>query len=371
MSFQQANGYADIAVAAVSSNGSSAPVHSFMATDAATVCNEHDAATVVAGAAASSSATVGTWPVHIAHAIPAVAQLVQKLRQCVLHEKDASVAYELEARFGQCTFQPNRFGVPVPHFVSGVSVDTMGRIMRDLASFQHWFRVVDFSEMQDFVYPVHQLGSVRTSVHYDDKTSGTVQRRHIIKERVDSVIVRLVLPEQAAVDAAISPDSGLSVPGRTLVSAPWCGTANNSNTTMLKNAGNNAAAQHYFDMRIDLNREKEIPQDDPRLPHLINTTHMRIKQRKSYMYASKGALQPTWQFDVTLSWSGKTKTEAEAKQQSEPPVCEVECELLNPRHVLIENGKDDQYVAASLLCKMSDFVDHKYAPYMWTVVQRS
>lgn len=278
---------------------------------------------------------------HISDSAVAVSRLVAKLRQLVLNERDPLVSYELEARFGTVNAHAHYSGQPshqhypggTLRFQSGVPHMVMEKIMRDLASYDHWFNVDEFHEMQDFVYPVHNIGNVRTTVQYDDKHTGELKRRHIHKERLDSVMLRLEHADGGHVDPSVRP--------------------------------------YLLDVRIDLNREQEIRDDDPRLPQLQNTTHMRIKQRRSYCYASAGALRPTWQFDVTFSWSGTNKTEAERQQKMHPPVCEFECELVNPRYVLLETGKDDMYVASSLLLKMADFIPISSPQYRWQPVHRN
>jgi len=273
-------------------------------------------------------------PWHLLEAIPAVSRLVERLRHLCMHERDPLVSYELEARFGVVTMTPNQ---QQHHnnirFQSGVPNIVMERIMQNLASYEDWFGVREFQEMQDFVYPVHEIGDVRTTVMYDDKHTGQLQRRHIHKDRIDSVTLKLVC-----------------------------------NNGVMAAAGGNAP--YLLDVRVDLNREQEIRDDDPRLPHLQNTSHVRIKQRRSYLYASTGALQPTWQFDVTFSWSGQTKTQAERQQKETPPICEIECELLNPRYMLLESGRDDANVAASLLYKMADFIPLRKTDYRWVPYAR-
>jgi len=313
--------------------------------------------------------------------------LVAKLRQLVATETDPSVHYELEARFGQCEpyiYHPyaqnqqqysSNYHHPLSNgalmnfrFHAGVPNIFMDKIMKDLASYDGWYHTTSFDEMQDFTYPVQGLGSVRTTVQYNESLQGSsgplLRQRHIHKQRIDSVLLRLQMLDMNSNNNTTTPFfSEMCDNVRTDTPSAQFGA---SAGTFLDPVM--ASSLMFLGVRIDLNREQEIAEKDPRLPWLQNTTHMRIKQRKSYTYASDNAEKPTWQFDLTFSWSGTTKTEAEQKQRNTPPTCEVECELLNPRYALIDQGRDDEYIAESLLCKMTDFIPLSEPQFKWLPV---
>lgn len=99
------------------------------------------------------------------------------------------------------------------------------------------------------------------------------------------------------------------------------------------------------DIRISLKDEKEVQHTDA----CVRTHMVRIKQRRRFV-TENGA----WAFDFALSWSGKTKTDAEKAQASEDPQFEVECELIDAERVLALQS--DRRIALSLLLKMTDLL---------------
>jgi hypothetical protein len=102
-----------------------------------------------------------------------------------------------------------------------------------------------------------------------------------------------------------------------------------------------------MDVRVSLKSEIPIPITDcPAcvVPHLV-----RIKQRKRFVTENN-----KWAFDFSMTWSGKTKSEAETAQMNEDAVFELECELIENDLV---DSKSAKYVATSILLKMSDFLD--------------
>ena len=99
------------------------------------------------------------------------------------------------------------------------------------------------------------------------------------------------------------------------------------------------------DVRISL--KKEIPLEED-TPTSVNTTFVRIKQKKQFR-----AKNSNFVFDFTMSWSGNTKDAAETSQQNDDPLFEIECELVD---FSIFETKSDEYIAASLLLKMHDFL---------------
>lgn len=119
-----------------------------------------------------------------------------------------------------------------------------------------------------------------------------------------------------------------------------------SNTIKKVNLGKlDIHASEGEDMRISL--KKEIPIHIENIPHAVNPSYVRIKQRKSFKCENSD-----WRFDFTLSWEGKTKDDAEIKQQTCEPTFEFECELTN--HNILQK-KSNEYIATSLLLKMCDF----------------
>ena len=103
---------------------------------------------------------------------------------------------------------------------------------------------------------------------------------------------------------------------------------------------------HFPDIRVDLKLEEAITNP----PDVVQPTTVRIKQsRRFYIENKKGRV---WAYDFSMTWTGKTKTEAELLQMKEDPVFEIECELLNYDDYVYKNT--DMYIAASILLKMTD-----------------
>lgn len=99
------------------------------------------------------------------------------------------------------------------------------------------------------------------------------------------------------------------------------------------------------DVRISLKSEREIRKP----PASVTPYLVRIKQRRRFVTDS-GA----WAFDLSMTWSGASRSEAEARQMQAEPTFEIECELIDAAEVL--KKRSDAYIAASLLLKMVDFM---------------
>jgi hypothetical protein len=100
-----------------------------------------------------------------------------------------------------------------------------------------------------------------------------------------------------------------------------------------------------FDLRVALAREVPVPLSQ--LPDLVNPNHVRIQQRNSYVLGN-------FRFDLTITWSGKTKAEAEHHQRiTGHTLFEIEVEILDG-HVFLE--MTDRRAAATLLYKARDLL---------------
>ena len=106
-------------------------------------------------------------------------------------------------------------------------------------------------------------------------------------------------------------------------------------------------------IRVALNLE--TPYTQP-LPFVVTTTHMRIQQRRSFTYGGSKSTDTDkcWAYDFSLTWAGKTKNDAEARQNSEDAIFEMEIELLSFQYL---TRNSDEHVAASLLMKACDFIE--------------
>lgn len=105
-------------------------------------------------------------------------------------------------------------------------------------------------------------------------------------------------------------------------------------------------------VRITLSEEEAITNP----PVTAATEHVRIQQRKVARWSrERGVERPDWQYELSLSWSGPTKSEAERKQREDgcAPSYEIEVELVSREYVV---RKTDEHIAASLILKLSDFL---------------
>lgn len=99
-----------------------------------------------------------------------------------------------------------------------------------------------------------------------------------------------------------------------------------------------------FDMRISLKNEEIVTTP----PCSVNSDLVRIKQRRRFICENLN-----WAFDFSMSWSGRTRSEAEERQMNEEPKYEIECELINNQYAVTKTHK---HIAASLLLKMIDLL---------------
>lgn len=118
----------------------------------------------------------------------------------------------------------------------------------------------------------------------------------------------------------------------------------NSCDLMHVTPGNHEA---YGDMhvRVSLKTETEIRPPPPS----VNPFLVRIKQRKRFVTENN-----EWAFDFSMTWSGKTKSDAEHSQMNDDAVYEIECECIDST---LPTRKTDVYIATSLLLKMYDFIE--------------
>jgi len=96
----------------------------------------------------------------------------------------------------------------------------------------------------------------------------------------------------------------------------------------------------------------------------VPTTHVRIKQRRSHVLCDAEG-NPYVTYDLSRTWSGRTKTEAEVRQRSNAPSHEIEVELLhNERYA----ARSSAHIARSLILKAEDLVrslaDDESSPWM-------
>lgn len=108
------------------------------------------------------------------------------------------------------------------------------------------------------------------------------------------------------------------------------------------------ASPKGMDVRLSLKTENIVLD----APNCVNASLVRIKQRRRFKTQNN-----VWAFDFSMTWSGRTKDEAERAQMENEPVLEVECEFLNDMSYLQQHS--DTHIAASILLKMMDLLPRK------------
>jgi hypothetical protein len=242
---------------------------------------------------------------EVYNAVQGVKDLVDEWRPDTKEGK-----FELEARLGKFT---------VSGFRPGVSFIFMEKVVSMLNTFEQWQQVTDWVETHDHYYTLERnKPQVRTTSYFEvnPKTGRKVLRTENIrkynKRKLDYMYV--------------SPSTPLPTD------------------------------QYQYDLRVALNYEESVHRAE--LPSILNPSLVRIKSRKRYLYKSENfpSSSPIWSLDLTRSWTGKTKSEAEHKQKAGTTTYELEIECLNPKALMITPKHDHFYVACSLLLKMKDFI---------------
>lgn len=106
-----------------------------------------------------------------------------------------------------------------------------------------------------------------------------------------------------------------------------------------------------YDLKVALYREEPISPKS--IPPIINETEwVRLKMRQSFEYKPKDGKHPIWRIDMTQSWGDRTRSGAEQKYFREPPVCEIECELLHADSFLTQVQPSDTRAALHMILKI-------------------
>lgn len=106
--------------------------------------------------------------------------------------------------------------------------------------------------------------------------------------------------------------------------------------------------------RVSLSREAAV--DESLIPTSVNTSLVRIQQRKSIFWSRTEHKAYPWCYESSLTWSGKTKSEAESSRWM-PNSCNYEFEIeLDLGSAYFKRHSPD-YLARSLLLKATDFLE--------------
>jgi hypothetical protein len=258
---------------------------------------------------------------HLRDVAVQVAQLIADVRM-YLTSSSSNDTLELEARLGRLTKDG---------FDSDIGQVAFCSILQLLESYPRWSRVSPWQEIQDVFYTVDlpkeceggdtsasTRTQIRTTVGVD--AAGDIQIVHHSKQRLRAVDMEMRLMDSESCSFSITRDP--SVDG--------------------------------FDVRVAASLERLIPAE--LLPIAVSPDMVRIKQRKRFFLSSLGVDNETFSFDLSIIYSGKTKSEAEQKQSHpKAPSFEVEIECLQPREYLKSSGGEDIMLALSLILKCLDF----------------
>lgn len=256
---------------------------------------------------------------HLRDVAMRVAELISDVRVHMDLPADSGASLELEARFGK---------IMESQFDANVGQETFRGILQLLESYPQWSRVSPWQETQDVFYSAElpkeyggepeKLYSIRTSVGVD-AANKDIQIVHNYKQRLRNVDMELCHMD---------------------------GDSCCVNVTRTVSAG--------FDVRISASLERQLPHHI--LPIAVTPDMVRIKQRKRFFLSSLGVEGDTFSFDVSLVYTGKTKSEAEQKQSQQlAPSFEIEIECLQPSEYLKTSGGEDIMLALSLILKCHDF----------------
>jgi hypothetical protein len=255
---------------------------------------------------------------------PQVSDAIQAVHFMVGEWKPPSTqgSYELECRFG--TWQGQ-------YFHNGVSRVFVEKILAMFETFPQWSKVTDWEETHDYYYSNGTdptLPMVRTTASF--KTDKKMNRKYIATEHIRKY-------SHSKMDFQYQ----------------------------------GSPTEFRYDVRVALNYEEKV--SDQELPSIVNPSSVRIKSRKSFYYKSEDfpSSDPLWRFDITRSWSGLSRSEAEIKQKNSDTTFEVELECLNPRALMVSAKHDSFYVACSMMLKMKDFLTYSsQSDFKWEPIQR-
>ena len=115
-----------------------------------------------------------------------------------------------------------------------------------------------------------------------------------------------------------------------------------------------------YAIRVDACQEQ--PLDDKHIPEAVNPSRVALKHRCSAHHTPRESTHPMWRYDLTVLWSGPSRTDAEIAQADTEVAPEyiVEIEYVGNRDDLSRFGAD--YVALSAIIKVADVVGRMDSP---------
>jgi hypothetical protein len=219
---------------------------------------------------------------------------------------------ELEGRLGRCT--------PEGGFQSGITATQFRLLEKTLNTYADWHWKEDWTETCDVFFRTRvfmpdgsqeQQVGVRSSVSVRD---GKLHTRTIIKQALNTRLLQL--------HALNSCNQGTQRP------------------------------DVQTDVKVQASLEVNLPERFH--PVAVVPDHVRIKQRRSFCYAS----EQTFLYQLTRVFAGCSRSEAEARlQNGKPTSYEVEIECLGVQKHLAASSAKQVYLLLSLLTKLLDMAE--------------
>ena len=256
---------------------------------------------------------------HLGAVSSSVGDVLREHRSFMQHP-DAGMFFEVEARLGFASEQG---------FVSNIGKECFTTLLKALESYPHWHQVSSWVESQDVFYMAEfsnnlegkmTRAEVRTTVGLDDDKKMAL--KHCIKRRLRNL------------------DFKVAAMGATNESTYLSGLPEMLN-----------GPSH---LRMSFSVEQTVPEEV--LPIAVFPTKVRIKQRRRFFVASLGVERPAFSVDMTIVYTGRSKSEAEQRQaKGDDGSYEVEVECLEPLAYLQSCKHQEEMLALSLLLKLHDF----------------
>jgi hypothetical protein len=259
---------------------------------------------------------------HLRSAALEVGSMIAEVQPGLSELAENNTCFELEGRLGKLTptgFDPN------------VGSTAFCAILSMLETFPRWSKVTPWQESQDVFFTAALPASALVGL---EESGRPVQVRTTVQSSVDGSIeiLHIVKKKLKRVDLALqNVDVGACALG---TRASGC-------------------AALPLDARVSSSLERSVSSSI--LPVAVSPDLVRIKQRKRFFLSSLGVPTDCFSFDMSIVYSGRTKTEAEHKQQQNDQASfEVECECLAPREYLKTSG-DPVCLGLSVIVKLLDF----------------
>lgn len=254
---------------------------------------------------------------HLRDAVVTVTGAISEARSHLQQVSEESVHLEVEGRLGVLTDQG---------FVSDIGKDKFCALLHMLDAYPRWHHIVDWTDVQDVFYFMY--------VPSENSATRRLQVRTSVGVGADKqlAIVHTIKRKLKTVDLKLQP----------LDSEGHCMEVDT------------AASIEAVDARVCISAEQQLPPE--LLPVAVTPNLVRIKQRKQYRLHSLGVEKPAFSIDLTIVYTGKTKSEAEQKQANEvSPTYEVEVECLSTPAYLQSCSQKESILALSILLKLLDF----------------